>query len=253
MKYAEIQWASKQPIYYVGRDLSEGPLPALFYFALSAEESLHTDPYNQMPSFLSSLPLRIFSMDLPVHGKNLPAIQAFSVWAENFRAGKDLITPFLDDVVSGISKLEEKGILKKEMTGVAGLSRGALIATHVAARIPKIPSILGFAPVTELSFSKEFQELSGNPLVQHLNLIPLIDHLTSRHLRFYIGNRDLRVGTAKCFHFIQTLVDAAFEKKERSSQVELIIGPSIGQLGHGTSKAVFEEGARWMAKELGVL
>ena len=39
-------------IYHVGPPLELGPLPTFFYFALSGEESLTLNPYNQPVSFL---------------------------------------------------------------------------------------------------------------------------------------------------------------------------------------------------------
>ena len=48
---------------YIGPDLDAGPLPGLFYLALAAHESLGVDPYNQPTAYLSSLPMRIFTID----------------------------------------------------------------------------------------------------------------------------------------------------------------------------------------------
>ena len=66
---------------YIGPDLMEGPLPSLFYFALSEQESLFLDPYNQPVVFLSSYPIRVFSMTLPGHGSGLHSKDAMHFWA----------------------------------------------------------------------------------------------------------------------------------------------------------------------------
>ena len=55
----------KTKAFFVGPPLEEGPFPTLIYFALSAEDSLQCDPFNQPVQFLEGLPLRIFSITLP--------------------------------------------------------------------------------------------------------------------------------------------------------------------------------------------
>jgi hypothetical protein len=240
-------------IAYTGPHVASGPLPALFYFSLSAEDSLCLDPFNQPVAYLSSLPMRIFSMTLPGHENNLPPTQALDVWAKEIANGRDVIAEFVANVKLAIAALLTEGALIPESIGVAGLSRGAFLATHVAAEIAYFRWILGFAPLIQLSFASEFQEVAQLPLVKSLSLEHLVDRITDRHVRFYIGNLDTRVGTRICFDFVEKLAQKAFENRIRSPQVELIIGPSIGRDGHGTSKEVFHEGAQWIAKKLGAI
>ncbi|MBS0605232.1 MAG: alpha/beta hydrolase [Verrucomicrobia bacterium] len=240
-------------IAYIGPHLSSGPLPALFYFSLSAQDSLKLDPFNQPVDYLSSLPMRIFSMTLPGHENNLPPTQALNIWASEIAKGSNPISLFIEKVKRAVAALEALGALIPEKLAVAGLSRGAFIAAHTAAAIPHFRWVLGFSPLTKLSFAKEFQEISELPLVVSLSLENLVDELGDRHVRFYIGNLDTRVGTRHCFEFIEKLSQAAFDSKIRSPQVELIIGPSIGRDGHGTSKEVFHDGAQWLAEKLGAV
>lgn len=232
---------------YVGPELSVGPLPALFYFSLSAQDSLCLDPFNQPVAYLSSLPLRIFSVTLPGHENNLPPTEALNVWAEQIAAGKNVIGDFIEKVKATIEFLS--GSLIPDRMAVAGLSRGAFIAAHAAAAIPEFQWILGFAPLTKLSFAKEFQGFD----VAAFSLEHLAEKLIDRKLRFYIGNLDTRVGTRHCFDFVEHLAKTASENKIRSPEVELIIGPSIGRDGHGTAKEVFHDGAQWIAEELGAI
>ena len=241
------------PFSFVGPSLAEGALPALFYFALSAEESLHTDPFNQPVKALATLPLRIFSLDLPWHGKDLPATEALKGWAEELEKKNTFFDTFLYQVVQGIEDLRSNRILIPEKTALCGLSRGAFVATHVAAHIPWIPFLLGFAPLTKLSQAKEFHHTKHTSTIESLNLIHLLERLAEKTVRFYIGNHDTRVGTAECFHFIHALTEAAYAKKIRSPQIELFLKPSIGHQGHGTSPEVFQEGALWLASKLGLL
>ena len=237
-------------IAYVGPDLSSGPLPALFYFALSAKDSLGLDPYNQPVEYLSSLPMRIFSMTLPGHENELPATQALKVWAKEIAMGRNPIAEFVEKVKLAVEMLIERDVLIPDRIAAAGLSRGAFIAVHAAASIPQFRLILGFAPLTDLSLAKEFHELRNDALAQSLNLEHLAPSLVHHPLRFYIGNHDTRVGTRRCFDFVEKLSQAAFHAHIRSPQVELIVGPSIGRDGHGTSKEVFHNGAQWIAEKL---
>lgn len=246
MTYHQVALSKDCTVSYLGPHLDEGPLPAVFYFALSAEESLQVDPYNQPALALQKHKIRIFSLDLPAHGKNLPAVHAMSVWAQEIAQGKNLIEDFISKAQFAIETLMERAVLIEDQIGFMGLSRGGFIACHVASRLPFISTILGFAPLTSLGYLQEFQEIHENALDLH-RLIPT---LFNRTLRFYIGNRDTRVGTAECFHFIKDLTEEAFQNKIRSPQIELFISPSIGHKGHGTSKDIFEAGALWLAGEI---
>jgi hypothetical protein len=251
MKHKTLKITADVSVSYIGPALDLGPMPSVFYFALSAEETLDLDPYNQPAVFLSHYPMRIFSMTLPGHGPGLPAQEALAVWEREIHRSNDIVTKFIDQVEIAIHDLKRKDLLIPGKIGVAGLSRGAFIAAHAAARISDINPILGFAPLTKLTYAREFHDLQ-HPSSLSLNLEHLIPQLIGRTLRFYIGNHDTRVGTEHCFDFIHNLANASFHKKIRSPKVELMIGPSIGHQGHGTAKEVFHNGAEWMASQLGV-
>jgi predicted esterase len=238
---------------YVGPPLSVGPLPAVFYFSLNAKESLCLDPFNQPVVYLSSLPIRIFSLTLPGHENGLPPTEALNLWYSEIAAGRNLVTEFIEKIQFTVDHLQSQGVLLEGRTAVAGLSRGAFIATHAAAIIPQFQWILGFAPLTNLSYAKEFAPIAHEPKLKAFDLRELADKLTDKKLRFYIGNLDTRVSTRLCFDFIEKLSQTAFEQQIRSPSVQLIINPSIGKDGHGTSKEVFHEGAQWLAEELGAI
>lgn len=238
------------PLFYVGPDLSHGPMPTVLYFALSAKESLITDPFNQMVSYLRHHPVRIFSCDLPFHGPDLPATDALKHWAQELTLGHNVIQGFLHKIILSLEHLKGQHLIDPKKTVAAGLSRGAFIATHVAARLPWVSTLLGFAPLTKICYAKEFHTLQNHPDLDLLDLSHLIPSLTSKTLRYYISNRDVRVGTKECMQFIVDLAEAAHENKVRSPQIELLVTPPIGHQGHGTSKEVFEEGARWILSHL---
>lgn len=246
-----FQLSSDIEVGHIGPPQDEGRLPSVVYFALSAEESLTLDPYNQPAVFLSAKGIRVFSMNLPSHGPDLSALDAIAAWAEDFAAGRDPLAPFLKNAAKAIDAIISKGLAVKEKIGLMGLSRGGLIACLVAARY-NVQASVCFAPMTELAFAREFDTLRDDPQVTQYNLENHIEPLSGETIRFYIGNRDTRVGTRRCFSILEKLADAAFENGKRSPPVEMVISPSIGHMGHGTSKEIFEAGALWLAKCLGL-
>ncbi|HEX2579372.1 MAG TPA: alpha/beta hydrolase [Rhabdochlamydiaceae bacterium] len=230
---------------FLGPPLDAGPLPAVFYFSLSAHDSLHVDPYNQPVLDLSNPTLRIFSASLPVH-ETLPPTEALHVWVNEIEHGRDVIQTFVQEVAEHIRHLIATQVIDPERVGVMGLSRGAFIGAHLAAIVPEIKHILGFAPLTRLADVEEFQHLE----TARWDLTRLADKIYNRNIRFYIGNRDTRVGTAGCYQCISTLANTAYDNQISSSPIELLIGPSIGHKGHGTSPEIFRQGAAWLEKKL---
>lgn len=232
---------------YLGPEISKTPLPAFFYFALSGSDSLELHPYNQPVLMMQDPAIRIFSFTLPGHEENLNKFHAMQYWAERMLEGHYLLEEFFEKVSHAIHWLIEEKIVDSQKMAAGGLSRGAFIATHIAAKLPYIRTLLGFAPLTDLMQLKEFSE---HPELQRrceeLNLTHLTDTLTHvAHFRYYIGNRDRRVGTDACFHFIRALADKSHEKHARHQKIELMITHSIGHKGHGTAPHLFEEGTLW--------
>lgn len=246
----QITGAGGTPLYFTGPPLDQGPLPAIFYFALAGDESLELDPFNQLVVHLHNAPLRIFSMTLPAHGPGFDKTHGVSVWIEKLQHGIDLLTPFFHDAVKQINFLISSHIIDARHLGLAGLSRGAFVAMHVAALEPRVRAILGFAPLTNLTYYKERVHKGKEEVLHAFDLRHLTPKLYDRHVRFYMGNHDTRVGTAECFQFVKELVEKGVENRVRSPQVELFIFPSIGFKGHGTPQSLFEEGADWIKEKV---
>ncbi len=233
-------------LYHTGPALDHGPLPSVFYFALSGQDSLCLDPYNQPVQFLSGQMLRVFSLTLPAHEAGLSPHDALGTWAEDLSKGIDCLQTFIDQIQLTLDFAISKGFVDPHRVAIAGLSRGGLIAALAAAQEPRFRTLLAFAPLTKLALAKEFSALKENPLVASYDAMKRADLLADRRIRLYIGNRDTRVSTEACFAFTMALVEKAHEARIRSAPIELIVSPSIGQMGHGTSAEIFRQGANWL-------
>lgn len=238
---------------FFGPSLSAGPLPALFYFALSAQDSLALDPFNQPVTYLKHLThtsLRIFSVTIPGHENHLPKEKALETWAHAIKQGKDPITPFIQAIGHILDYLFEQHALVKEKIALAGLSRGGYIATLAAARYPCCKIVLGFSPMIRLDRAKEFADIQNSPLVDALSLVHTLPHLTQTQIKYYIGNRDTRVGTKAVFEWISSLAQLAHDTRAKNGSFQLMMHDSVGLMGHGTPPHIFEEGAQWIQNML---
>jgi esterase FrsA len=238
------------PIYHCGPDLQAGPLPTLFYFALSGYDSLLLDPYNQPVVALADQAIRVVSLTIPGHGNGFDNLRAMDFWADQLKSNHDLISPFIAQCVEALDYLIAEGYTNPDHVGAAGLSRGGFIAAHFAAQDERVKTVLGFSPLTQLEEHSAFKTEEAHPIIQRLSLTNLTERLADKTVRAYIGNRDTSVGTAACFHWIHNLTEAAYLHKHRSPPIELIIYPSIGHKGHGTPPHIFQAGAQWIAQNL---
>lgn len=204
----------------------------VFYFAVGAEDTLTKDPFNQPVEMLKSKGIAVHSFSLPYHDPPFLPQNGIEEWLKAYERGEDPLTPFLDNVAEKIQRLD----LDWSKTAVMGLSRGVFIGAHILKRVSQIPYFLGFAPMTSLD--------------PYLNLDSCVEPLSYRTIRFYIGNDDTRVGTDRCFSFVQSLVAKAKEHRKREIPIELIIGASVGYKGHGTLPHVFEDGVKWLGEHL---
>lgn len=154
---------NNQDVLFWGPSLDQGPLPAVFYYALSAEDSLTLSPFNQPVVFLkelaATLPLRIFSVTLPGHHPPLQKEKAIEWLSHRFQQGVDPLAPFLESQAELIETLIAMEVIDKNKIILSGLSRGGLIACLLAAKLPLCRHVLGYAPLTKLSFAKEFENL----------------------------------------------------------------------------------------------
>ena len=237
-------------IYHCGPPLEAGPMPSLFYFSLSGEESLGLDPYNQPAVFLSENGVRVFSITLPGHEGSFPHPHAIKSWGESLMEGKNIIEEFSSVCSAALDRLIECGYVDPTFIAAAGLSRGAYAATYLTAHDKRIKTVLGFAPLTRFETIKDFNDFADMPLLATSALENFVSELGHVNLRFYIGNHDTLVNTSACFFFIQRLTKFGYALKRKFPPVELIIYPSIGHKGHGTPPEIFRDGADWLLTKL---
>jgi len=244
----ELSVAPDLFLYHAGPSLDLGPLPAVFYLALSGPDSLCTDPYNQPIQFLSGKMIRCFSLTLPAHEAKLSPLDALKTWAEDFSRGIDPLKPCIDQIEATLDFAIHHRFVDPHHVAIAGLSRGGLIAAFAMEKEPRFRYHLSFAPLTKLGCAKEFHHLKDSPLVQSYSALKTAPLIADRRHRLYVGNRDQRVSTKSCFDFAMALVEEAHKAGVRTPPVELIITPSIGRDGHGTPPEVFRQGADWLAE-----
>ncbi len=251
MDLQEIENEDHLKIACIGPDISLGPKPAIFYFALSEKESLSLSPFNHPVKFIleQNSDCRVFSITIPGHEEGLEKEKAISYWAQKLQLGDDILSDFFQRATNCINNMIKSGQLIPGKIAFMGLSRGAFVASHMAAQMPNVKIVLGFAPLTKLTAAKEFSAMQSEQ-IQNLNLLNLIPQLYDKTIRFYIGNNDTRVSTSKCFQFIESLAKYAAENRLRTSPIELHITPSIGFMGHGTSDKTFLSGASWILERL---
>jgi hypothetical protein len=231
-------------VYIHGPRFEEKKCPTLLYLSLSGEDSLTLDPYNQPISFLQGSGIRTLSVTLPGHNEGQDKYEAMKYWANNLSE----LQTFLKHMMGLLDHLFKKNWIEPHQFAVAGLSRGGYIATYLLSH-PQVQYALGYAPLTDLSYLSEFQTADTKQL-EVLSLENLMDKIYNKSLRYYMGNRDLKVGTSKACEFVINLAEHAYRHKVRSPKVELIISPSVGLLGHGTLPLTFQEGSQWIKKQI---
>ena len=225
-------------------------LPTFIYFALSGQESLSLDPFNQPASFLSELPIRSISFSLPFHEINEDKHQGIANWAKSIKEGTNFVEDFVTKVKKSIYYLIEKKIIDPEHIAVGGLSRGGFIATHLAAIMKEINHVAIFAPLTQLIFQPDFSELNEDSLAKSLSLHNLSPKLINKNFKIFISNNDTRVGTKQTLNFMESLVNANISSGHRQPPIETTLYPPSGHKGHGTLPHYFHQGAQWIAGKL---
>ena len=232
------------------------PAPTLFVFVTNIEDSLTVQTCNEV----RKRGYLCVSLDLPFHqGPGSPALppnspEGLSGWAVAIRNGEAMVPEFVSKVSQVLGYLIREGYTDPQKAAVAGISRGAFVAMHVAAADPRFQYAVGFAPVTDLTELGEFAELKDNQLARSLSLAGIADKLAGRPLWVSIGNNDARVGTDKAIEFTRKVVAASVAGKTLPPtevvDVELHVMPWPGHGGDLLRRA-YDAGAAWLLDRAG--
>ena len=94
-----------------------------------------------------------------------------------------------------LDTLVDEGVTDAEQVVAAGISRGAFIALHFAARDERVGAVAALAPVTDLERLAEFAGARAPAAVRALKLERVAHRLACRSIWIAIGSHDDRVGT----------------------------------------------------------
>ena len=229
-----------------------GCLPGLFYFAASGKNTLTQEPFCQPVEFINRYKIRVYSLDLPFHKVNDDTSLAIPKWIQAWNQDSNFFTLFLNECEMAINHLIHLGLLDINTIAVAGLSRGGFVAHQLAAKLSLIHTVVTFAPLTsfQVFIDDKNVDLLQNEKILKFESNHLVDLLSQKSIRLFIGNKDDRVNTDKCYEFFRLLVDSAIKKGIKSPPISLEINPSVGHKGHGTLPFVFEKGMNWLANQL---
>ncbi len=180
----------------------------LLNFAGERAETLRVSPYSIPPEVFLLAGHRAASVDLPCHGErieNWP--EGITGFCEALLSGTDLFKRFVAEGRVLIDTLIEQGLATAGRIFVSGTSRGAYFALRLMAADERIGGAAAFAPVTDWRALKEFSAVKDRPDLAELALSHYAAALANRTIWLAIGNHDLRVGTASCVRFMESLLD----------------------------------------------
>jgi len=189
----------------------------------------------------------LISIDLPCHGTEHRSKepQALAGWAYRCEQGKNFVKTANARLSKVLDYLISSGHCDVHRIAACGTSRGGYLALQFAAHEPRVNAVAAFAPVTELTALREFQEIKNNAFVLSLGLQQQAQKLAGRPVWIIIGDRDLRVGTDHAISFARSVTKASLEKKPDSKvELHVIAEPR----GHTVPKGAAEQSAVWMQR-----
>jgi dienelactone hydrolase len=218
---------TKKLTFYYKEPENQAIKHTVFFFSLSAEDSLTLAPFCRPVDTLIENGVRVVSVTLPGHENNARPYGIQEIWLKE----KETLKTFLKDLKEGIVELTKHF---PPPYGAMGISRGAFIALLMATQLKEITAITCFAPLLYLKGEKD------------LSVLKKIPELTSKKIHFFVGDTDTLIGTKNVIKLHHDLQEISQDKEA----FEIKISPAIGRYGHGTSDDIFKEGALWLAKSL---
>lgn len=234
---------------YLGPGPEAGPQATVLACALSASMTLDGGPIALPAELLAARGVRVLALDLPHHSEGADPQKALERWAQDLQGGHHPLRHWGDQLEVALEELVEMGALTS--LSFYGISRGALAAAWAATHLnlPEkvtISKLCAWAPLARLSRGKDFQQIAHLPAVQELDCSRWVERMTTLALKVWIGNLDQRVGVLPSFEWVESLAQAQQRSGQRVCRSELVIRPSIGHMGHGTSPEAFQEGVQWL-------
>ncbi|MCH9617489.1 MAG: hypothetical protein SP1CHLAM9_08030 [Chlamydiia bacterium] len=218
---------TKKLTFYYKEPKDRAIIHTVFFFSLSAEDSLTFPPFCRPVDTLIENGIRVISVTLPGHEKGARPYGIQEIWLRE----KQTLKTFLQDLKEGIKELTQHFA---PPYGAMGISRGAFIALLMAAELKEITTITCFAPLLYLKGEKDLSALEKKSA------------LCTKKIHFFVGDKDTLIGTDTVITLHQDL-----QKMSQKNDVHQIkISPAIGRHGHGTSDEIFKEGALWLANHL---
>lgn len=216
------------------------PVPTVFFFggpiSLQRVEIL---PFLLEHGYLCA------SLDAPSHGADLEPGEprdGLDGWRYRIENKRNFVRKFNDKVSKVLDYLIAEGYTDPERVAVVGGSRGAFLAFHYAASDPRVKSVAGQIPVTELRALSEFKGMENDPLTKSLSVINLAEKFAGCNVLVIIGDNDGRVGTDHAIAFARRVSRVA---KDANVELHVVPGGHHGMECLGTLTDV------WLSKHLG--
>ena len=214
-------------------------VPTVFWFGGAIDLSA-----VEIVPFLVERGYLCVSLDTPGHGKNRESGEppdGMDAWRHRIEAKKNFIPQFNQKISKVLDYLIAEGFTDPDRVAVVGGSRGAFIAFHYAASDPRVKSVGGQIPLTELGHITEFKGMENDPLTKSLGVINLAEKFAGRNLLVIVGDNDARVGTDHAIAFARRVSRVA-----QDANVEL----HVLKGGHFAMEGLTELSEMWLAKHL---
>lgn len=227
----------------------EKPVPTLFIFGGSIEETLNSAYFRQSGNQLAKLGYLCVGVDLPGHGTDTRAGEPAGIdaWRARCEKGEDFVAQATERFRAVLDELIDLKLTDPERVGACGTSRGGFMAVQFAAADERVKCVAAFAPVTDLMSLREFHSLQRRELADRLSLKPQAEKLAGRPVWLIIGDVDDRVSSDEAIVFCRA-VTAASRKQNKVSRVDLLVVSE--PQGHTTPAGAAELAAGWLDRQL---
>ena len=240
MSFVEEEWRLGDAIAYARIPDTLAARPALLiHLTLTAAQGLELDPFAIVPRAFLAAGHCVASFDLPNHGRMVDRYgEGLTGMAAAFADGCDVFRPAVETGSALIDAYRQR-IAPSGPVIASGISRGALVALHLAASDARIEVAAAFAPVTDLRALREFDSLADAPIVDDVSALALAPRLLTRPVLLTINQTDDRVSTSACVEFF----DALKGSSPRDDLHALWIDPGAG---HSVADTTYDAGAKWL-------